>query len=92
MREERYGGRWVSPWWGPEPPITPGEPDFITAGCGHEVYPGERMYYQSRERRARTLCPDCMEARFDALSPEEKAALLGCEAAPVWHEGHERNR
>lgn len=52
----------------------PPEPDYITAGCGCEVYEGETIFSYD----GGTLCPDCMEAIFDEMSLEEKAELLGC--------------
>jgi hypothetical protein len=58
----------------PEPPLNPPEPECVTADCGHEVYDGEDIYSFERE----TLCPDCMEERFNELSTREKAELLGC--------------
>ena len=67
----------------PEPStsLLPAEPVPVLAGCGHEVYPGERLFTWPLGKRVRTLCPDCIAERFDALPLEEKAALLGCEAA-----------
>lgn len=68
----------------PEPPIDPPEDRSVTADCGHEVYEGENLF---EWEGGRTLCPDCMEEKFDELTLPEKAALLGCNFKEViFHE------
>ena len=47
---------------------------FIIADCGHEVYTGERTY---TDKNGKTMCPDCVEDAFRALSTEHKAYVLG---------------
>lgn len=49
---------------------------FIIAGCGHEVYRGERTY---SEVDGKTLCPDCVEDNFRRLTVDEKARAIGYE-------------
>ena len=63
----------------PEPPDYT-ETRYVLADCGHEVYDGEHMYEWDD---GRTLCPECVELKFDALSIEEKAALAGCESMEI---------
>ena len=58
----------------PEHSMEPFDEVYLIAMCSHEVYPGERMF----EWEGKTLCPDCFEEKFCALSIEEKANLLGC--------------
>lgn len=48
---------------------------YIIAGCGHEVYEGEDVF---QWEDGHTLCPDCIESKFDDMGTEEKAILLGC--------------
>ena len=61
----------------PEPPIDPPEERYDIAGCGHEIYDGESPW----EWDGGTLCPECLGEKFDDLTLEEKAALLG--AVPI---------
>ena len=56
------------------------ESRYVIANCGHEVYDGERMYEWEDDD---TLCPECVEMKFDELSILEKAALLCCESMEV---------
>lgn len=58
----------------PERALEPADQAYLTAACGHEVYPGENMF----EWEDKTLCPDCLEDKFSELSIEEKADLMGC--------------
>ncbi len=51
---------------------------FIIAGCGHEVYSGERTYADAEGKR---LCPDCVEDEFRKLTVDQKARALGYELA-----------
>ena len=53
---------------------------FIVADCGHEVYDGEYMYEWEGEK---TLCPECVEVKFDELCTAEKAALLCCDSTQI---------
>jgi hypothetical protein len=62
--------------------IEPPEPYFIMADCGHEVYEGEHLYVWEH---GKTLCPDCMRDKVDAMGLDEWAALLGCEWSEVQH-------
>ena len=65
----------------PEPPVTPPENDlYIYADCGHEVYEGEIV---SEWDDGATLCPECMEDKFEELTLPEKAALMGCSYTEV---------
>ena len=64
----------------PERGLEPPEPRCVVAACGHDVYDGEYFYVWSD---GETMCPDCLEDRFDALTTLEKASLCGCEASPV---------
>lgn len=59
----------------------PGEPweGGVPAGCGHEVYPGEALYFWE----GGTLCPDCLEDKLRALPLPELAALLGVEFTEI---------
>ena len=57
---------------------------YVIADCGHEVYDGECLY---EWEDGRSLCPECVEGKFDGLSTAEKAALLGCEGAEVGFPG-----
>lgn len=64
---------------------TPDVPDctetrYVYADCGHEVYDGEYLYEWDDSR---TLCPECVELKFDELSIEEKTALMGCQGTEV---------
>ena len=59
----------------PDIRLEPSEEFYIEAGCGHEVYEGEELYEWAG---GLTLCPDCMEEKFDELTLHEKAELLGC--------------
>ena len=59
----------------PDIRLEPPEEFYIEAGCGHEVYEGEELYEWAG---GLTLCPDCMEEKFDDLTLHEKAELLGC--------------
>ena len=47
---------------------------YTVADCEHEVYEGEPLF----EWEGKSICPDCMESKFNDLSVFEKAALLGC--------------
>lgn len=60
----------------PEPPVSPPEELYATAGCGHEVYEGEEIY---QWENGITLCPECMSDKFSELDLNERADLLGCE-------------
>ena len=64
----------------PEPRLDPPEPFCVVASCGHEVYSGEHLY---KWENGKILCPDCMEAKFNEQSLDERAALLGCEWVTV---------
>ena len=56
------------------------ESRYVMAGCGHEVYDGERMYeWEDND----TLCPECVEVKFDELSIMEKATLMCCDSTEV---------
>ena len=57
-----------------EPPETAPEYYSITADCDHEILNGEFIF----EMEGETLCPDCMEDKFNNLPMLEKAELLGC--------------
>lgn len=59
---------------------------YVTAGCGCEVHEGEELY----EWENKTLCPDCMEEKFNEMTLQEKAALLGCEFSTVERGKHNR--
>jgi hypothetical protein len=61
-------------------PTEESESRYVTADCGHEVYDGECMY---EWEDMHTLCPECVEYKFNELSLEEKAALLDCEIIEI---------
>ena len=61
-------------------PMEAREIQYVIADCSHEVYDGECMY---EWEDLHTLCPDCVECRFNELSTEEKASLLGCEIIEI---------
>ena len=55
--------------------LEPPEEIAVVADCGHEVWPGERLW----EFEGRQLCPDCMHEKVEGLSWEEIAEVfLGC--------------
>lgn len=64
----------------PEQKLEPYAEFYIVAGCGHEVYDEEDLF---EWEHGITLCPDCMQEKFDELSVYEKAALLGCRHAKI---------
>jgi len=53
---------------------------YVAVDCGHEVYDGESIY---EWEDGRSLCPECLDGKFDELSTAERAALLGCESTEV---------
>ncbi len=65
----------------PEPPTEPADDaNYITAGCGHEIYEGDEVF---EWENGTTLCGDCLEDKFLELSLAERAELLGCDHRAV---------
>ena len=64
----------------PEQRTEPREKRCIIPGCGHEVYEGESAF---EWEDGRLLCPECIESKFNEMSTEDKAALLGCERVAI---------
>jgi hypothetical protein len=58
------------PSTGPEPPET----SEITAGCGHEIYPGEFVFVMPS---GDTMCEDCLRYAVADLPAPDLAQLLG---------------
>lgn len=58
----------------PEPRLTPPEEPFMLASCGHEIYEYEELF---ERENGKTLCRDCLEDTFNALSLSARAELLG---------------
>jgi hypothetical protein len=70
----------------PEQPITPPEDKYITAGCGHDVSEGE-LLIDWTGKKVTSICLECLNDKWDELSPWEKADLFGCEYRTVTFQG-----
>lgn len=57
----------------------------VMAGCGHELYAGERAYF-APVRGGRWLCPDCLRDWVRSLDCAELAALLGLPETEIFCE------
>ncbi|SHI23920.1 hypothetical protein SAMN02745823_03785 [Sporobacter termitidis DSM 10068] len=67
----------------PEPPIDPPDERYLTAGCGHEVYEGERLVEWHDGKRFAYLCEECFRDKLAALTTEELARQFGCDCRTV---------
>ena len=72
----------------PEPAIDPlGDGHYETADCGHEVHVGGDTDCDERDEMYEwedgTLCPECFDAKWAALSRNEKADALKVQHWPV---------
>ena len=59
---------------------------FVMAGCGHELYTGERAYFVQLRGGGRWLCPDCLRDWARGLGCAELAALLNLPETEIFCE------
>lgn len=67
----------------PEPSVDPPEDFSCAAGCGHEVYEGEKLIGWHDGRQYKLICEDCFRENVAVLTAEELARLVGCECRTV---------
>ena len=68
----------------PEPPVDmPEDSCCIAAGCGHEVYEGEKLIEWHDGRRFKFICEECFRENIGTLTAEELARQFGCDCQTV---------